>query len=1782
MFGDGVTSARIRVRPKAIQGAKAQQDWAWQPGGPWWSPSQQGFHAANARRRLSQWLPNKGTINTLVTQGGEILRDRSRDMVRNNPHAASAADSYVGNLIGTGIRPSSTIPDPKLRAEVNKLWAQWACECDVDGQVDFYGMQELVARSLFEAGECFIRFRPRSLEDGLSVPLQLLVLESDLLDYAYNLLAPNGNLIMNGIEFDASHRRIAYHFWPYHPGQIIITPLRDFRFRVRIPAEEILHIFKPKRPGDVRGVPLCSSALVKLFLLDQYDDAELDRKKVAAMFAGFVKSPQPEEMLIQDQSGPAYPWEPDEGLVTLEPGTIQTLLPGEDITFSAPAAVGGDYEPFQYRQILPAFQAMGVPYALGAGDLRHANYSSLRGAIVEYRRRLGQMQQNVIVHQMCRPIYERWFRDALLSESLDIPDFADDPRTYLGVKWIPPKFEWVDPLKDQQGEKLSVDSGFKSRSDVIEQMGDDPLDTDLRIKQDHLREQVLGLDFPAGSGKGKVGAPGQPGQPGEEGEEGGGKQFDGEDVKQMLEDQGIELDDDVAEKLSADLRDRLLKYRAFEESQHPRVPKGTTEGGQFTKAGETGEAGSKKKSEGPDLRLVGDGDQRQTVPFGLGLPEGSPLQKAIGAGAVSYGDAEKVTEQIAKATGANVLATHHVVGGWTDPSTGEYSSEPTLVGEFHGEPHDATFAAEAIAHVLGPQKEVWVVRDAEGLPAARDLRIDIIPTKHGVTPQQLAEVARKVDPELLAGFTQTIDAEGRAGITLLIPEGIAKRPRAETTSVRINPMGSIQPMEVLVNPREREIRELLKGSDYAEARVIRDEAGNLYVWDAYDAIHRPVAKALGVELTKENYFNDTDIWQLVKGKLVSQSPVGRDVAEQLPRRWIAETHAVPKGPATIADKADAAVMKLAGALADAGIDADVLPTAAIVDKRIGDAKDWRGYSASLEREAGAHAVAALDRYRAQLGESLAQGRGVPAFHEDLRQLARQAAGQQVEPPTKIAATWRARFLAKEWDESQHERGKTSPASTPGSFAPSGEGGLYDGPTQDAYHGSKQAGFEKFNVPDAREEFMIDRAIGVHVAKDPKVAEFFTKKDATSGWRERPSESTETKGGVYALRIPTDEHLLEVDQPLHPYITDPNTPKKPGNVATDQNQIAKLVYGIAFRQDPEMLARWMQRSMNIPEDQAREGADKLVHGRPWGGGIDKREYKSVDELLNDRGALMWDENDRARAVELFHDEMASQGKLGLKYINTSPMETEGVDDPTAYVIFNPRNIRHKYTGARARLPLDIVAKEFDEAKHPRVGKGSPTGGEFTRSGTIDVGGVSVHATPATVPAAKLTGGELEKAEHAAIDGGSELAASHGMKPLEGSKGGHVGQASTRRVTALMAREGRPPENPDKDYLQPNIEAMKIDPDNFADNMSLFKIGAIYTGMRASELKGKNPEQIAQTVKKRLKENLTFLYCHMPVEIRERSKLWYVGARRMVDDQAKKYKMSDLSVAAVYATLSPSTDWYHNVSLAERIIDIHSTKQAFKWDAEMTAVAKTIWKPDWPNVENVQGKQLNELSDPIDKAAWIRTYDQAHNPQTFDIMLPEGEHDGAKRNISGKRTLAKLRWQSLKNVSNAIQAIEANGDREKISPLLGDKHKVRSFFNNFLDPFSPNGDVTIDTHAVAAAWLQPWSNQSPGVMQGLASSTPKGFPSGPESTYSGIKGPYALYADAYREAAADLGLKPRELQSAVWEMQRGVFPGGTKVMEHMHDVWSAYHDGKVTLAKARNEALRYGYEPPDWWA
>jgi len=455
------------------------------------------YDGGRSRRRLKGWNPTANTINTILTSRGDLLRARCRDAMRNNAHAISAAESFTSNLIGTGIKPSCLLTDqPELRKEVMQAWSDWCQECDADGLSDFYGMQTTAARSLFEAGELFIRFRSRRMTDGLTVPLQIQLLESEMCPYFWNQLAPNGNYIMNGIELDFRGRRVAYWMYEIHPGDALIEP--GFTTQpIRVPASEILHIFRPLRPGQMRGVPIIAGALVRMFFLDQYDDAEMERKRIAAMFAGFISSPSPEDIIPIDGVDESAP-EENVGLTGLEPGTLQALMPGEEITFSEPADVGGAYEMFQYRQQLALFAAVGVPYSLCTSDLRRANYSSMRGTMVEYRRRLGQLQANVIIFQMGRPIWKRWYDLAVMTGAISLSPtvYLAQQKYYQRARWIPEGYETADPLKDTQADKLAVDSGFKPRSDVVEARGYDPEENDERIAADKAREEKLDLVFP--------------------------------------------------------------------------------------------------------------------------------------------------------------------------------------------------------------------------------------------------------------------------------------------------------------------------------------------------------------------------------------------------------------------------------------------------------------------------------------------------------------------------------------------------------------------------------------------------------------------------------------------------------------------------------------------------------------------------------------------------------------------------------------------------------------------------------------------------------------------------------------------------------------------------------------------------------------------------------------------------------------------------------------------------------------------------------------------------------------------------------------------------------------------------------------------------------------------------------------------------------------------------------------------------------------------------------------
>lgn len=449
------------------------------------------YEGAGSGRRSSAWkAPDSGP--TSASLGGlQALRNRSRAAVRNDPYGFSAIDRLVSNTIGTGITPKPKHKDASIREAMQELWDDWVDDSDADGLTDFYGLQALICRAVYESGECFVRFRYLKPDSNMVVPFQIQALEAEFVPHDKNE-SGGEKTIKAGIEFDKDGRRTAYWMYTSHP-----TDGGGIKKLVRVPAEEVLHIFEPLRPGQLRGVPVLAPILARLKSLDDFDDAVLFRQEVANLFAGFIRKPAPEDPEIDPVTGQAVVADADgfTPMVGLEPGTMQELLPGEEVDFTDPPDAGNTYPDFMRQQLLAAAVGAGLPFELLTGDLREVNDRVIRVVLNEFRRRIEQRQFGVFVHQLCRPVRNKWLDVAVLSAAIALPDYASNRRPYLRTRWVPQGWAYLHPVQDVQSKRMEVRSGFTSRSEVALRSGYDAELIDAETKADNDRADRLGLSY---------------------------------------------------------------------------------------------------------------------------------------------------------------------------------------------------------------------------------------------------------------------------------------------------------------------------------------------------------------------------------------------------------------------------------------------------------------------------------------------------------------------------------------------------------------------------------------------------------------------------------------------------------------------------------------------------------------------------------------------------------------------------------------------------------------------------------------------------------------------------------------------------------------------------------------------------------------------------------------------------------------------------------------------------------------------------------------------------------------------------------------------------------------------------------------------------------------------------------------------------------------------------------------------------------------------------------------
>ena len=347
--------------------------------------------------------------------------------------------------------------------------------------------------------------------------------------------------------------------------------------------------------------------------------------------------------------------------------------------------------------------------------------------------------------------------------------------------------------------------------------------------------------------------------------------------------------------------------------------------------------------------------------------------------------------------------------------------------------------------------------------------------------------------------------------------------------------------------------------------------------------------------------------------------------------------------------------------------------------------------------------------------------------------------------------------------------------------------------------------------------------------------------------------------------------------------------------------------------------------------------------------------------------------------------------------------------------------------------------------------------------------------------------------------------------------------------------------------------------------------------------KDPESVFSFMGDHAVENLLALHDMMPPDTRRMSSRWYEGANKIADDAATKYGIPIEGAAGVYASLSPQMDWYKNVSLGNRVMDIAHTQRDTRFTPEMLRKAKQLIA--MPNggfneatakiVDLIRDKSYGELNSPAKKAVWLRLYDEAHNPRSFDIVDPMGNVIGPR--LTQKGELAAAGWGSLKDIQKAISIFE-NPEIDNVASMLGNMHKVRSFYNNIVNPWAGKS-VTSDTHNVAAALFRPLSGNSLEVKHNLGGAS--------SSDITGAQGTYGLYADAVRRAAAERGIEyPRAMQSITWEGIRGLYDPVAKrnksLQEQVTGAMKDYRHKRISGDQMREQLLDIGggMNLPDW--
>ena len=452
------------------------------------SAYRRSYTGASTGRLFSDFLTSSTSADAEIKDNIRILRDRARELARNDSYIARYLNLMVSNVIGKhGIRVSSKSRndngslDLAANLLIEKAWKDWQQigNCTTNGRLSFLDCQKIFIESLCRDGEVLIR---KIKEPSSPFGFQLQFLEADHLDENKNdLNKSSGNKIKMGVEVDKYDKPVAYWLFKDHPYDR--TYLNENQ-HIRVPADEIIHAYLPSRAEQTRGVSLIATSMANVKVFNGYVEAEIVAARVGASKMGFFTSPDGDGYVgdgaYEDTFNPT---------MNAQAGVFEQLPAGMDFKAFDPTHPTSAFESFTTTVLRGIASGLNISYHSLSNDLTSVNYSSIRQGALEDRS-MYQIYQQFVIEHFVNPIFQSWLEMAISTGYINLPMGKFD-KFAKSVNYIPRSFAWIDPLKEMQANVLGLQNGTITYADISSSYG---RDTEELFEQ-HQREIELAKQY---------------------------------------------------------------------------------------------------------------------------------------------------------------------------------------------------------------------------------------------------------------------------------------------------------------------------------------------------------------------------------------------------------------------------------------------------------------------------------------------------------------------------------------------------------------------------------------------------------------------------------------------------------------------------------------------------------------------------------------------------------------------------------------------------------------------------------------------------------------------------------------------------------------------------------------------------------------------------------------------------------------------------------------------------------------------------------------------------------------------------------------------------------------------------------------------------------------------------------------------------------------------------------------------------------------------------------------